>query len=272
MPRVDLGRTGAVLSPAEPGFAVTAARLEALGYEAIWLTGGPMSSLDQVADVVRATKRVKVITAVIAVVRFGVPDVAALYRQLDAEFPGRFVLGLGGAHGPDPMNILTAYLDELDGVPTSSLVLAALGPRMLRLAAQRAAGALPVLVTPTYTARARSELGPDTTLAIEQLAVVETDPQRARAVARGPLGFLGQLPAYQANFRRMGFSDDDISAQSDHLVDELIVWGDVATIAARVEAHRRSGADHVALSVLTTSPDTPALAEWEALAGVLLPR
>ena len=96
---------------------------------------------------------------------------------------------------------------------------------MLDLARCRAAGAFPVLVTPDYTASARSVVGEDTTLAVEQLVVVGTDPRRARAIARGPLGFLGKVPAYQASFRRMGFTGEEIAQLSDRLVDALVPWG-----------------------------------------------
>jgi len=126
------------------------------------------------------------------------PPCTPACRQLA---PGRLIVGLGGAHEPSPPSALTAYLDRLEPVPATARVLAALGPRMLDLARDRAAGAFPVLVTPDYTASARSRLGDDTTLAIEQLVVVDADPRRARAIARGPLGFLGRLPAYQASFR-----------------------------------------------------------------------
>src|SRR5207302_7181977 len=115
--------------------------------------------------------------------------VSSLFSDVEASHPGRLVVGLGGAHGQKPFDTLTNYLDRLDAVPAASRVLAALGPRMLRLASERSAGAYPVLVTPDYTAEARRELGDDTTLALDQLTVLEDDPDRARAIARGPLGF-----------------------------------------------------------------------------------
>jgi probable F420-dependent oxidoreductase len=270
VPKIELGPTGAVVSPGEPGFVDTAIELEALGYDTIWLTGGPMAHLGQIADVVRATRSVRVASGIIAVVRFSAHDVASLYTELESEQPGRFVVGLGGAHGPEPVATLNAYLDELDAtVPVHRRVLAALGPKMLTLARDRTGGAFPVLVTPSFTSQARSELGDDTTLAVEQLVAVETDAAKAREMVRERVGFLSQLPAYQANFRRMGFTDDEISGLADRLVDELISWGDADTIAARVGAHRRSGADHVAVSVVS-GPDEPALEKWRALAKVLI--
>src|SRR5204863_285245 len=189
-------------------------------------TGGPLAGLGRIAEVIRATSRAKVASGIIAVDRFASAEVADLYAQVEASHPGRLVVGLGGAHGPEPLATLSAYLDRLDGagVPASERVLAASGPRMLELARRRASGVLPVLVTPEYTARTRQRLGGDIALAVEQLVVVDADPDRARAIARGPFGFLGSLPQYQANFRRMGFTDDEIATQADHLVDALVAW------------------------------------------------
>lgn len=119
-------------------------------------------------------------------------------------------------------------------MPETARIMAALGPKMPDLALDRAAGAFPLLVTPGYTASARSRLGDDTTLAVEQLVVVETDPQRARAIARGPLGFLGKVPAYQASFRRMGFTGQEIAHLADRLVDALVPWGDAQPLAVHL--------------------------------------
>ncbi|MGZ4435017.1 MAG: TIGR03620 family F420-dependent LLM class oxidoreductase [Trebonia sp.] len=271
MPKIELGPVGAVLNPdGGNAFVDTAVELEELGYSTIWLTGGPLGDLGQIADVVRATKRARVASGIISVDRFGADEVAALFTDLEATHPGRFVVGLGGAHGPNPLPTLTAYLDRLDSVPARSRVMAALGPRMLDLARDRAAGAFPVLVTPDYTARARSRLGGDTTLAIEQLVVVETDPERARAIARGPLGFLGRLPSYQASFRRMGFTDDEITQLADRLVDALVAWGDADSVAAAVSAQLRSGADHVAISVISDGPQDQSTGQWRQLAQRLI--
>jgi len=192
-----------------------------------------------------------------------------LYAGLAHAHPGRFVVGLGGAHGPNPLATLNGYLDRLDSgsptVPQAARVMAALGPRMLDLARDRAAGAFPVLVTPGYAAQARARLGADTTLAIEQLVVVDTDPLRARQLARRPLGFLGRLPGYRASFRRMGFADDEIEHVVDRLVDAVVAWGDADTVAARVAEHRGAGADHVAISVVT-DPGAQPFDEWRQLA------
>jgi probable F420-dependent oxidoreductase len=270
MAYLELGPTGAVLSPAENGFVDTAVELEGLGYTTIWLTGGPMSSLSQVAEVVRATSTARVATGIIPVDRFGSDDVAALYTELEREHPGRFIVGLGGAHGADPFATIAGYLDRLDGVvPQERRVMAALGPRMLDLARDRAAGALPVLVTPAYVARAKTRLGPDRLLAVEQLVVNETDPDKARDIARRPLGNLARVPAYQASFRRMGFGPDEIADLGDDLVDAVIGWGGVDAIATRVSELRAAGTDHVAISVVSASP-VPTHTEWAAVAAALI--
>jgi probable F420-dependent oxidoreductase len=269
VPKIELGRIGAVVSPGDSGFIDTAVQLEDLGYQTIWLTGGPLQSLSQVADVVRATKRARVASAIISVDRFGADEVSALFADLEVAHPGRFVVGLGGAHGPNPLQTLTAYLDRLETVPVTARVLAALGPRMLDLARDRAAGAFPVLVTPGYTASARSRLG-DTALAVSQLVVVETDPQRARAVARGSIGFLGSLPAYQASFRRMGFSDEEIAELGDRLVDAVVPWGDADAAASAITRQLQAGADHVAVNVIADASQATSLGPWRELADRLI--
>jgi probable F420-dependent oxidoreductase len=141
---------------------------------------------------------------------------------------------------------------------------------MLDLARERTAGAFPVLVTPGYTASARSRLGGDTALAVSQLVVLETDPQRARAIARGSLGFLASLPAYQASFRRMGFADEEIAELGDRLLDAVVPWGDADTVAAAISRQLRAGADHVAISVTTDAPQATSLGPWRELAERLI--
>jgi probable F420-dependent oxidoreductase len=270
--KMQLGRFGAAVSPSGDGaFVQAAVALEELGFPTIW-TGGPTLDLAQIAAAVRATRTARIGTAILAVDQIGADQVAAVYTDLEGSHPGRFVVGLGGAHGPRPLATLTRYLDELDtlGVPADARALAALGPRMVELAAGRTAGALPVLVTPDYIADVRSRLGDDTSLIIEQLVVASADPDTARALARQPLGFLGSLPQYQASFRRMGFSDDDITGLSDHLVDSLVIWGDPATIAGRLTALLDAGADHVALS-LSTGSDELRVEPWRELVDELGP-
>lgn len=252
MTKIELGRIGAALAADDGGgYLRLAAQLEDLGYSTL-STGGPTSELEHYRALVQATRQVRVTGSIMAVDRFDADAVIALYRDLESSNPGRLVLGLGGAHGPQPFATLNAYLDRLDAasIPATRRFLAALGPRMLDLARDRSSGALPLLVTPAYTAQARARLGNDRTLAIDQFVVVETDPERARSLARGPVGGLGSVPAYQANFRRMGFGENDIAQVSDRLVDALVAWGDAATVAARVGEHLSAGADHVLINLV----------------------
>lgn len=255
MARLDLGPVGAVLAPSDPELLQTARAVEALGYRTIWLTGGPLQSLETITDVMRATHVARIGTAIIAVDRFAARDVADLYRDLDTDHPGRFVVGLGGAHGPRPLATLTAYLDELAAVPAQRRLLAALGPKMLGLARERTAGAFPVLATPSYIATARAALGPDSTLAVMELAALDPDHDVALEVARRPLQFLGSVPAYQAHFRRMGFAEEDITGLSEHLVTSLAAVGDAAAVAERIAVQHAAGADHVAVNLSTAAPE-----------------
>jgi probable F420-dependent oxidoreductase len=272
MTKLDLGRVGAVIDPGDADrLAGTAVALEAAGYETIWVTGGPLRSLDQLGEVVRATGAARVASGILSVDRFPAGDVAALFGELESSHPGRFVLGLGGAHGARPLATLGAYLDRLDaaGVPASRRILAALGPRMLDLAAERAAGAFPVLVTPEYTVDARARLGADPTLAVEQLVALAGDAAQARELALQPLGFLATLPQYQASFRRQGFTDGEIGGRANRLVDALVPGGDAARAAAAVAAQLDVGADHVAVSVVSGRPAAESLDEWREVAAAL---
>jgi probable F420-dependent oxidoreductase len=149
---------------------------------------------------------------------------------------------------------LNDYLDRLDGgeppVPAGRRILAALGPRKLEIARERAAGAVMLLVTPDYTRAARRVLGAQRTLVVSQMVVLQTDAARAREAARGSLRFLSGVPGYRASFARMGFTGGDIAGLGDPLVDQLVAWGSADAITARVNEHLRAGADHVVLSVL----------------------
>jgi probable F420-dependent oxidoreductase len=271
VPRLELGPVGIATGlDSSPASLEAAALVEELGFSTLWLNGGPLPGLRTIADVVRATRTIRVAAGILSVDKYDAAAVASLYDELEAEQPGRFVVGLGGAHGAKPVATISSYLDRLDSVPADARVLAALGPRMLRLARDRSAGAYPVLITPEYAAKARSLLGDGPLLAVQQMVVLETDPARAREIARGTLGFLGRVPGYAGNFRRMGFTGDEIDRVDDRLVDGLVAWGDAAAIEARVTALRDAGADHVALGLLTGTPGAQPLDEWRALAEALV--
>ncbi len=141
---------------------------------------------------------------------------------------------------------------------------------MLELARDRSAGAFPFLITPAYTAQARQVLGPDKLLAVSHLVVLETDPAKARAIARDTISFFPTIPAYAASFERQGFSKADQAELPDHMVDALTAWGTPADINAKLTEHLTAGADHVALNVITGITGPQPTAQWQALAPTLL--
>ncbi|MEV0072864.1 TIGR03620 family F420-dependent LLM class oxidoreductase [Amycolatopsis sp. NPDC050768] len=251
----ELGPLGAAIpafDTTDSAAAIAAAvRLEELGYSTLWMPGGQGDNLALVPDLVRATRRITVANGILSVDQVPAAEVATVYRALAATHPGRWLPGLGGAHGPRPLATLTAYLDELDtAVPASGRVLSALGPRMLELARDRASAAYPFLVTPDYVASARELLGAGTRLAVLVTVVAEPEPARARDLVRGgSLRFLAGVPGYVANFRRMGFTPADVADLSDRLVDGVTVHGSFDTVVARLREYRAAGADQVVVSL-----------------------
>jgi len=234
-----------------------------------------------------ATERISVATGVVAIHSRDVVATANAQRTLAAVFPGRFLLGMGVSHQwlvedvrggsyTKPLAAMRSYLERLDAAPYTAWpgaqpvrprVIAALGPRMLALAAELADGAHPYLTMPEHTARARTILGPDRLLAPDQKVVLDTDPASARATARANLaGYLGQ-PNYRNSFLRQGFTEADLDGGgSDRLVDGIVAWGTVDAVATRVRAHHDAGADHVAVQLLSDDWDTVPLAQYRALA------
>ncbi len=271
---IELGRIGIWRHPSGLTPEVVA-EVEALGYGAIWVGGSPGGDLRVVENLLDATDRIAVATGIVNVWKDSAPTIGADYHRITARYPDRFLLGLGIGHPEatpeyhQPYAKLVSYLDELDDlkVPVGGRVLAALGPRVLKLAADRTAGAHPYLVTPEHTRQARLILGEGPLLAPEQKVVLETDPERARAVARPRVQspYLG-MTNYLSNLRRLGWTDADFAGGgSDALIDALVVYGDAEALARGVTAHLDAGADHVAVQVLGSDP-RPAL---RALAGSL---
>lgn len=264
-------------SRAERGRA--AAEIEELGFGAVWL-GGATADLELPASLLETTHRLVVGTGILNVWTEPVDVVIDTYGMIGRVHPDRLLLGIGAGHKEpvermtgqryeNPYGKVVAYLDALEaaGIPRSVCVLAALGPRMLRLAGERTAGALPYLVTPDHTWRARRILGPGPLLAPEQKVVLESDPDRARRIARAGLEMYLTLPNYTNNLRRLGFTDADFAdGGSDRLVDRLVAWGDIEAIRSHVSEHFEAGADHVAVQVLTEQPGALPRAQWRALA------
>jgi probable F420-dependent oxidoreductase len=274
---MELGRYG-VFGHAHALTTERVRLLESLGYGAVWQGGSPPAELLHVEAMLDATSTLKVATGIVNVWTADAADVARSYHRLEAAHPGRFLLGIGVGHPEataryhSPYKALVDYLDVLDaeGVPAERRVLAALGPRVLRLAADRTAGAHPYLVTPEHTGRARAILGAGKLLAPEQRVVLEADQARARAIGRPTVAkpYLG-LTNYTANLQRLGFTAQDVAAPgSDRLIDALVVSGDDERIRQRLEEHHEAGADHVAVQLIA-GPDADLDAGFRRLAGLL---
>jgi probable F420-dependent oxidoreductase len=268
-----------------------ASELEELGYGAIWIPDAVgRDPLVHAALLLGGSNRITVGTGIAQIYGRDPMTMTGGWKTITEAFPGRFVLGLGVSHQPmveglrgqaygPPLTAMREYLERMDNAMYVAAepkepprrVLAALGPKMLALAAERADGAHPYNVPPEHTARAREILGPDKLLAPEQAVVLETDPVEARRIARAHMAIYLDLPNYMNNLRRFGITDHDIAdGGSDRLVDTLVAWGDVDAVRARVQAHLDAGADHVAVQVLTPERGTLPLGDWRKLAPALL--
>jgi probable F420-dependent oxidoreductase len=238
--------------------AEEAQHVESLGYSTLWRSG----NLAMLEAAVRATTSIPVATGIIPVASVPATDVITTYKSLEHDHPGRFIVGLGGAHNAKPLATLNTYLDELDsaGVPAGSRVLAALGPNMLALSRDRAAGAYPFLVTPSYVTDARAVLGADRSLAVLVMVAPVTDRAAARRAVAETLDFLTKVGGYRRNLLRLGFSESDIDDVSDRLVDGLVAWGDLDAVAASIAEFRAAGADQVVLRILGVDD----MATWRA--------
>ncbi|MGA7050649.1 MAG: LLM class F420-dependent oxidoreductase [Mycobacterium sp.] len=273
----NLGRFGAF------GRGVTpqqAKEIESLGYGAVWVGGSPPAELAWVEPILEATSTLQVATGIVNIWTDPANAVAASFHRIDKAYPGRFLLGIGVGHREaiaeyrKPYGALVDYLDHLDadGVPANRRVVAALGPRVLQLSAQRSAGAHPYLTTPEHTARARELMGasgfPEAFLAPEHKAVLTTDAAQARAVGRKALDMYFNLANYRNNWKRLGFTEEEVTRPgSDRLVDAVVAYGTPDQIAARLKEHLDAGADHVPVQILTKDENlVAALAE---LAGPL---
>jgi probable F420-dependent oxidoreductase len=235
------------------------AEIERLGYGAIWIGGSPKGDLNYVEPLLEATENLQVATGIVNVWTADAEEVAEAYHRVEKAFPGRFLLGIGIGHPEHteeyrkPYDVLVEYLDALDAqkVPTSRRVIAALGPKVLKLAAARSAGAHPYLTTPEHTGQARNLIGNTVFLAPEHKVVLTDDVQAAREVGRGSVDFYLNLSNYLNNWRRLGFTEEDIAKPgSDRLIDAVVAHGNATAIAARLREHLDAGADHVTIQVL----------------------
>jgi probable F420-dependent oxidoreductase len=295
MARMELGRVGIWTGnlDAQPIGRVPeiAAELEELGYDALWLPEvAGRDPFVNAALVLGGTERLLVATGIATIYSRDPIAMASVWKTLTDAFPDRFLLGLGVSHQPavegirkheygPPLTAMREYLDGMDAAPYFATgpsvepvrALAALGPKMLALAAERAIGAHPYFVPVEHTAIARDVMGPDAWLMPEQMAVLETDPAKARATARLAMSIYLTLPNYVNNLRRLGWGEDDLAdGGSDRLVDAIVVWGDEAAVKARVDEHSAAGADHVCVQVLTESFTDLPMDAWRRLAPALL--
>ncbi|WP_431874061.1 LLM class F420-dependent oxidoreductase [Amycolatopsis sacchari] len=253
-----------------------AQEVEKLGYGAIWLGGSPDADLSDVDRLLGVTDRVVVATGIVNMWKDDAAPVAESYHRIVGRHPGRFLLGVGIGH-PEatkvyqkPYDKIVEYLDQLDeaGVPVEDRALAALGPKVLKLSAERSAGAHPYLTTPEHTRQAREILGEGKLLVPEHKVVLGTDPERARSIGRPRVEnpYL-HLTNYVSNLKRLGWTDEDLAnGGSDRLVDALVLHGTAEQIADGVRAHWDAGADQVCIQVLNEDP----LPVYRAVAEALL--
>lgn len=288
-----LGRTGAWSFDAERLSAdderAYARELERLGVSVLWIPEslGSKEIFAHSALLLSATERLIVAPGIANIFARDPVAMANGQRALCDAYPGRFLLGLGVSHAPTvkartgitwdkPVAHMRTYLDAMDKAPYTGKavetprVLAALGPQMLRLAAERSLGPHPYFVPVEHTTTARKTIGSGPLLAVEQAAVLSTDPAVARATARRHMKRYLELDNYANNLRRIGWSDGDIAnGGSDALVDAIVAWGDASAIRKRVDDHLARGADHVCLQVVRIDLAAPPAQEWATLAKTL---
>jgi probable F420-dependent oxidoreductase len=292
---IDIGRvgiwTGTLDAVSSQEAQAAARRLEELGFPTLWIpeTIGrdPFVTATQLLS---ATERLKIATGIANIYARDAVTMANTQRSLEEAFPGRFLLGLGVSHHhlvdrvrhhdySKPYSRMVEYLQEMAGARFIAVgpqelppkVLAALGPKMLQLAADQADGAHPYFVPVEHTAKAREIMGDGPILAPEQMVVLETDATKAREIARKGMAVYLRAPNYVNNLKRFGFTDDDVAdGGSDRLVDAIVAWGDVQATADRVQAHFDAGATHVCVQVLEDDLTRVPEGGWRELAGALL--
>lgn len=262
------------------------AQVEEMGYGAVWVPEATIREpFASTALLLSATKKMVLATGIASLHARTAQTMQAGWKTLTEAFPDRFLLGIGVSHAPmvqgvhkgnydKPYSTMVEYLDAMDNgiffaaAPTTApqRVLAALGPKMLKLAAERGAGAHPYFTPVEHTAFARETMGAGALLAPELAVVLETDATKAREIARKYMTTYTRLPNYTNNLKRFGFTEDEITKQEDRLVDAIVAWGSLDTVVAAVKGHLDAGADHVCIQVLTDKPGTLPMREWQEIA------
>jgi probable F420-dependent oxidoreductase len=289
-----MGRTGvwsfALQRLAAAQEQAAAREIEALGFAATWIPEslGSKEVFAHAGILLAGTDQLVIGSGIANIYARDPMAMANGGRALGEAYPGRFVLAIGVSHAPSvrtrggaygkPVETMRAYLDAMAAAAYTApeaaepvpLVLAALGPRMLELAAERADGALPYFVPVDETAIARRHLGPEAFLGVEQTAVLTTDREAGLRIGRAFARTYLALPNYANNLRRLGWSDQDVEGDgSERLIDAVIAIGDVDTIVGRVRAHLDAGADHVCVQIREEESNDPALGGYRELASAL---
>jgi probable F420-dependent oxidoreductase len=269
------------------------AELDAQGWGGLWFGEAyGREAFTNAAMLLGASSRMTVATGIANIYGRDAMAMAGAAKTVAAQFPGRFIAGLGVSHAPlvermrgheyaGPVATMRAYLSAMAQAPFLAappeieppIVLAALGPKMLELAAEQTAGVHPYLVTPAWTARTREIVGPDAEVAVMHAVALTDDEEVWRSRAHSFLEIYTGLPNYRNSWLRQGFEESDfVRGGSERLKEAMVVRGDEAAVAAAVQAHLDAGASHVCLQVLGSDTVTAPIADWATLAPALLER
>jgi probable F420-dependent oxidoreductase len=261
-------------SLSETDYGEAAGVAEDLGFGALWLGGSPR--LPQLRPLLETSESIVIATGIVNIWQYEPAELAEEFWQLDREFPGRVLLGVGIGHREatseyqKPLAKSREFLDGLGAaatpVPRERMVVAALGPKMLDLSFERTLGTHPYFTPVEHTRLAREQLGPQALVAPELAVVVDEDRDRARAVARKYAEMYLRLTNYVGNLKRLGWAEEELAdGGSDRLIDTIVPQGSAQALAAVVQAHLDAGADHVC--VQTVGVDGVPSTEWTALAS-----
>jgi probable F420-dependent oxidoreductase len=284
---MDLGKLGVwyfLDGLTSPEAAATAQRIEALGYSALWIPETVGKNPMVLASWLLAnTERLVLATGIVNIYHREPGVTMAAQKTLAEQSDGRFLLGMGVSHKPlvegvrglkygPPVATMRSYLEKMAASPYSGrapaeeppTVIAALGPKMLELAANACTGAHPYFSSPQHTEMARNIMGPDAWLCVEQKVILETDASKARALARTASAMYQGLPNYRNNWLRMGLSEDDINSLSDKFIDTTFAWGNATDIKERIDAHMQAGASHVCVQPINPNGNMGDI-HWECL-------
>jgi probable F420-dependent oxidoreductase len=291
---IDIGSVGiwqGVLD-AHPASRVreVVAELDEMGWPCLWIpetvSRDPFVAASVMLD---ATENLRLATGIASIWARDPMTTANAAKTLNEAHDGRFLLGLGVSHHTitewvrkhdysKPLTKMREYLERMDAsmfkgvepAEPTTVLLAALGPKMLALSATAADGAHPYFVPVEHTPIAREAIGPDKLLAVEQMVVLESDPAIAREIARQHMKVYLGLPNYANNLMRLGYSEEEITGASDRVVDAIVAWGSLDDVLDRVKAHHDAGADHVCVQVLQADRTDVPLEAWRRLGEALL--